>query len=75
MTGHGWGKPSDAAKYARVDKRTVYGWMRGGLPFSRLPSGRILISFEKLDRFLENFEVDGVKDDSVIEKLLEGMGG
>jgi predicted site-specific integrase-resolvase len=73
MNGQGWGKPSDAARYARVDRRTIYGWMREGLPFSRLPSGRVLISFEKLDRFLEGFEVTG--NNEIVEKLLSTLEG
>ena len=68
-----WGRPADVARYSGVEKRTVYAWMKEGLPFSRLPSGRILIAFEDLNAFLKSFQVDAKKESADMSTLADAM--
>ena len=53
----GWRKVSGVCEYTETEKRTVYSWMRNGLKYSRLPSGRILIKLTDVDEFLRRFTV------------------
>ncbi len=65
----GWGKPRDIAKYTSVDRRVVYGWMKDGLPFARLPSRRVLIKFSDVDDFLARFRMDEKSSGQDLQKI------
>ena len=54
----GWCKPSQGARYAGVSLKQFRGWLRNGLDYSQLPNGRILVRFEAIDRYLEQFRVE-----------------
>ena len=71
----GWAKPSIQAKYAGVERRTIYSWLKDGLPHSRLPSGRILIRFEDVDLYLKRFQVADRKAavGAIVEDVMRGM--
>ena len=54
-----WLTPKEAAAYARVSLKRLRKFYKnkGGLRYSRLPNGQILIKRQWLDEFLESFEV------------------
>lgn len=54
----GWCKPSQGARYAGVSLKQFRGWLRNGLDYSQLPNGRILVRYEAIDRYLEQFKVE-----------------
>ena len=64
----GWEKPSVAAKYSGVSLKVFRGWMKHhGLPHSKLPNGRILLSLDDVDIFLRKFQVTN----RVVDELLK----
>lgn len=65
----GWGKPKIAAKYSGVGDRTLRKWLGMGLPHVRLPSGTILVKFEEIDRFLNQFEVSENRVDKIVSEV------
>jgi excisionase family DNA binding protein len=73
----GWGKVSEAAKYAGVSPRTLEDWLKAGiLKFAQLPTRTRLIKFEWVDQALEKFIVQPKDDpverivDEVMQKLI-----
>ena len=69
----GWVKVSGASKYVQSEKRTIYSWMKDGLKYSRLPSGRVLIKLSDIDAYLEQFaitEAEGSKLDKIVTAVL-----
>ena len=52
-----WLKPKDAALYAGVSERTLRDWLKQGLKYSRIRSGRILINKDDIDAFLEQYSI------------------
>lgn len=72
--GQGWARPRAAAKYAGVDRRILYGWLRDGLPHSRLPTGRILIRLADVDLFLKQYEQRDTEDVSgLVNDVMRGI--
>jgi hypothetical protein len=69
-----WGGVRDACKYAGRSERTFRNWLTEGLVHSRLPSGRILIKFSDIDKYLEKFAVTENEIDAAINKMLSGLG-
>ena len=67
----GWLKKDAAAKYAGISKRTFHKWLEDGLRHVRLPSSTILIKYEWIDKFLENFEVVENEVDEITEQICE----
>jgi hypothetical protein len=55
MVEQAWGRIADSAIYGGVEKRTVRTWMKQGLPYSRTPSGRVMIRFADIDEFLASY--------------------
>ena len=53
---------------AHLSERTLRTWLKRGLRHSRLPSGTILIKVERIDEFLQGYEV---KEDLVEEIVKE----
>jgi excisionase family DNA binding protein len=67
-SGRGWCKPSQAAKYCNTSLKVFRGWMKNhGLPHIRLPSNRILVSLDDLDRWLHSYQVTN----NLVDELLE----
>lgn len=73
-TSRGWIRPKAAAAYAGVTPRVFYRWLKEGLRHSKLPSGRILVSFDAVDdEYLGNYEVtDG--EIQFPDKVEQAMG-
>lgn len=69
----GWAKTKQAAGYAGVSVRTFRDWLKAGLKHSRLPSGIILVKFQDVDAFLENFRREEVLVNKAVDDLLEGL--
>jgi len=69
----GWLKVSDAAAYLGLCPRTVRTLLSQGLPHSRLPSGRILISIDKANEFLQKHEVMNNKIDDLVNKVINSL--
>ncbi|MEW5817892.1 MAG: hypothetical protein AB1798_21170 [Spirochaetota bacterium] len=67
-----WGKVRSAAAYAGVSTGTARSWLREGLPFSRLPSGTILVRFTDIDNFLARYR-EGNKVDILVQEIIEGL--
>ena len=54
----GWAKVKDAAKYFGVSERTLRSWLADAsinFPYSKLPSGTILIELSAGDEWLRGF--------------------
>ena len=71
----GWGKINDGAEYAGVSPRTFRSWLKQGHKHSRLPSGRILIKFEDIDDFLDQFEVREPNNSQKLDDLVDEIVG
>jgi hypothetical protein len=69
----GWGKTKQAAAYAGVSIRTFRKWLKNGLKHSCLPSGVILVKFQDIDEFLENFRRKEVRLQKELDDLLGGL--
>lgn len=67
---NGWSKIKSAARYAGVSERTLRTWLKKGLKHSRLPTGTVLIKYEWIDEYLEQF-VD--KKEDGVNKIVEGI--
>jgi hypothetical protein len=70
----GWIKPKCGAMYAGVSERTFRPWLKRGLRHVRLPSGTILIKYEWVDKFLENFEVQDNEVSRIVDEVEKEMG-
>ena len=66
---NGWAKIKPCAGYAGVSERTFRKFPKLGLRHVRLPSGTILIKYEWIDEFLENFEVVENEVDEKVEEV------
>lgn len=64
----GWVKPSVAAKYSGVSLKVFRGWLKNnGLPHSRLPNGRILVSLDDVDIYLRKFQITSNQADEILK--------
>lgn len=66
----GWSKIKGAARYAGVSERTFRGWLKNGLPHSRLPSGTVLIRFASVNQWLEKFSVNENQVDAIVDEVM-----
>ena len=66
----GWGNLKNAAKYADVSKRTLTGWFKEGLKHSRLNHKTILIRYDDIDDFLEQYNVKDSLVDNVVDEIM-----
>jgi len=72
----GWLWLSKAVLYAGVSDKTFCDWLKGGLPFSRLPSGRVIVQISDIDNYLLGFRVKdpkGLDLDKLVDEALEGV--
>lgn len=69
----GYAKVKKAARYAGVSERTLRNWLRDGLRYISLRSGRILIAYEAIDEYLAKFEVNGNEIDALVNEIAEGF--
>ena len=53
----GWTNAKHGSKYAGVSEGTFRGWLKQGLEYSKLPTGSILIRYQAIDAFLEQYAV------------------
>jgi hypothetical protein len=67
----GWSKIKGAARYAGVSERTFRGWLKDGLPHSRLPSGTILVRLSVIDQWLEGFCVSENEVDQIVDEVMK----
>jgi hypothetical protein len=65
-----WCKIKKGAEYSDISERTFRDWLKDGLKHARLPSGTILIKYEWIDEFLENYSA---KEDLVDKTVNEVM--
>jgi hypothetical protein len=64
----GWAKPSVGAKYSGVNLKVFREWyQRHGLPYSKLPNGRILVSLDDIDMFLRRFQKTNNQADEMLK--------
>jgi hypothetical protein len=69
----GWVKPKKGAEYAAVSPKVFYRWLQDGLRHSRLANGRILTTYDAIDKYLERFEVAD-QEAHPTEKINQGIG-
>jgi len=69
----GYLKVKSAAAYVSVSVRTFRTWLKEGLPYSRLPSGTILVAYADIDAWLESFRVDGSRVDEIVDQVLTDL--
>ena len=65
----GWAKVKNATRHAGISERCFRGWLKRGLRHVRLPSGTILIKYEWIDKFLENFEVQDNEVSRIVDEI------
>ena len=63
----GWAKIKQAAKYAGISERTMRDWLKQGLKHSRINSGSILVKYDYIDEYLEQFCYDNNQVDNVVK--------
>jgi hypothetical protein len=71
----GWGKPKTISAYINSCERSVRTLMKDGLPYSKLPSGTVLIKFSDVDKFLEKYKVQQDQVDTIVTDVLKELGG
>ncbi len=73
MSGGGGGfmKPSTYSSHINLSLRTLRTMMKEGLPFIRLPSGRILIEVSVADNYLRSFSDH--EDREILNSICEGI--
>ena len=71
---HGWAKVKGAAIYAGISERTFRGWLKTGLKYSQLSTGTILVKFQWIDEFLQQYEVTENRVDQVVADVLKDLG-
>ena len=69
----GYAKVKPAALYAGVSERTFRDWLKDGLPYFRLSTGTILMSYKDIDAWMQKFRVDESKTDAIVDELMKGM--
>lgn len=71
-----WLKIKDARRYAGGhDERVIRGWMKDGLRYSKLPSGRVLIEEAAIDEFLRRYEHQDHAVDRLVDEVLGELEG
>ena len=70
-----WLKVIKAAEFSGVSERTFRNWLKGGLKFSRLPSGHLLIRTTNIDEYLNQFETTEDVIRAAVDKALTAMAG
>jgi len=68
-----WHKVKKAAEYAGISERTLRSWLKGGLVYSRLSSGTILIHRDEIDHFIRRFEVLENEVERITNEVMEGI--
>jgi hypothetical protein len=69
-----WLRVKNGAEYASVCERTFRSLLKEGLPYSRLPSGMILIKRSDIDAFLGKFVVkEGSSIDAIVDHVMDGI--
>ena len=69
----GYAKVKAAAAYCSVSVRTFRTWLKEGLPYSRLPSGTILVAYADIDCWMESFRVDGSRIEELVDQVLTDL--
>jgi hypothetical protein len=70
---HGWRKIPQAAEYFGLSARTMRTLIRDhGFPVSRLPTGTQLVSLERGDDWLREFDVDR-QDKHIVDNILSDL--
>ncbi|HUN53561.1 MAG TPA: hypothetical protein VMU29_00230 [Smithella sp.] len=67
----GWAKVNKTAIHIGMSPRSVRKLLRQGLPYSRLPSGAILISLDQADEYIKKFQVVNNELDSVVNDVIK----
>jgi hypothetical protein len=70
---HGWTKKKGGAKYAGVGERTFHEFLKMGLRHIKLPSGSVLIRYQDIDEFLEQYVVNENTVDNIVDRVLGDM--
>ena len=74
----GWTKVKDGAKYSSLSERSFRNHLKSGLRHIRLQSGTVLIKYEWIDEYFEQFEASentAGHIDKIIDECLEDMKG
>jgi hypothetical protein len=69
----GWAKVNKTATHIGMSPRSVRKLLRQGLPYSRLPSGAILISLDQVDEYIKKFQVVNDELDSVVNDVIKSI--
>ena len=67
----GYCKVKAGAAYAGVSERTFRDWLKQGLPYHKLPTGTVLISYTDIDIYLAQFRKDGTKVSKIADQIME----
>jgi hypothetical protein len=65
-----FGKLKDAGRRYGVSARTVATWKQQGMPFIKLPSGAVLVSFAAVDEWLSKFAVSENEVERVVNDVM-----
>ena len=71
----GWEKIVTIAKYVDKKPRTISGWLKMGLPYSKVPGGSVLIKFSDVDEFLNKYKHNTNEIEAMVKDLMQGING
>jgi hypothetical protein len=69
----GYAKVKKGAAYGGVSERTFRDWLKDGLPYFRLSSGTILVSYADIDAWLDRFRVSGSQVDEIVDEVISQL--
>jgi excisionase family DNA binding protein len=67
----GYCKVKKGAAYGGVSERTFRDWLKQGLPYHKLPTGTVLISYADIDQYLSQFRKDGTKVSEIADQIMK----
>jgi hypothetical protein len=67
----GYCKAKKGAAYAGVGERTFRDWLKQGLPYHKLPTGTVLVSYADIDQYLCQFRKDGTKVSEIADQIMK----
>jgi hypothetical protein len=73
QTPQAFGKVNDAARYSGVSHRTIRTWLTMGLPYSKMPTGVILIKLADIDSFIQKHQVSRNQVDEIVESIMKDL--
>jgi hypothetical protein len=69
----GWANVKQASEYAGICDSTLRKWLKQGLQYSQLATGTILIKYDYIDEYLEQFCSNNNQVDNLVNEITKGL--